>query len=117
MKKMTWEEMTKAFWEAEREGRHLDGIVVMTEDSWPDLYPLESRAYHVSSDNKAFQPGMGGYSIYGSALDGSDPLVRLDLYLAAEHGGSKGWKVEYCYIGSIDELYTVDGLNWREDKK
>lgn len=52
----------------------------------------------MSSDNKAFLDGMGGYSIYASCLDGTDPCVRLEAYMRAEHGGEKGWKVDYCYI-------------------
>ncbi len=36
-------------------------------------YPWSSRTYIVSSNNKAFQPNKGGYSIYGRCLDGTDP--------------------------------------------
>ena len=35
-------------------------------------YPLESRSYVVSSDNKAYRSCMGGYSIFAHNLDGSD---------------------------------------------
>ena len=59
---------------------------------------LESRTYRVSSDSKAYRPNMGGYSIFGWALDGSDPGVRLEAYMAAEKGGPSGWKVDYCYM-------------------
>ena len=41
---------------------------------------------------------MGGYSVYASCLDGSDPCVRLDGYMSAEHGGENGWKIEKCYM-------------------
>ena len=41
---------------------------------------------------------MGGYSIYASSLDGSDRMVRLEGYLAAEKGGKDGWKIERCYM-------------------
>lgn len=41
---------------------------------------------------------MGGYSIYGSALDGSDPCVRLECYMQDEKGGTDGWKIERCYM-------------------
>ena len=41
---------------------------------------------------------MGGYSIYGSALDGTDNGVRLEQYMWAEKGGENGWKVDYCYM-------------------
>lgn len=56
------------------------------------------RTYAISSDNKAFKPGMGGYSIFGSCLDGTDPCVRLDAYMQAEHGGKDGWVIEDCCL-------------------
>ena len=101
MEKITYKELTKAFRNHESthsDGTHLTGAIVFTEDSFNRPYPLESRTYLVSSNNKAFIPGMGGYSIYGSAADGSDPLVRLEGYIAEERGGAKGWKVDYCYL-------------------
>lgn len=61
-------------------------------------YPWKSRTYIVSSDNKAFQPDMGGYSIFGSCLNGTDVGVRLDHYMKEEHGGEDGWIVEECCI-------------------
>lgn len=61
-------------------------------------YPWESRTYVVSSDNKAFQPNMGGYSIFGSCLDGGDRCIRLENYMADERGGKSGWIVEDCCI-------------------
>lgn len=60
--------------------------------------PWEYRTYMVSSDNKAFQPNMGGYSIFGSCLDGTDRCVRLENYMAEERGGKDGWVVEDCCI-------------------
>ena len=74
------------------------GVIVFTEDSFTKPYSLESRSYKVSSDNKVFKPDALGYSLYGSALDGSDDEVRLESYMKEEHGGSDGWKVDYCYI-------------------
>lgn len=75
------------------------GVIVFKSENWPDKdYSLESRSYRVSSDNKAFIAGMGGYSIFASSLDGSDPCVRLERYMAAEHGGESGWEVDYCYL-------------------
>lgn len=100
MEKISYIEMASIFrrHESARPAAHLTGCIVFTEDSFTKPYSLESRTYAVSSDNKAFRPNMGGYSIYGSAVDGSDPLVRLEQYMAAEHGGKDGWKVDYCYL-------------------
>lgn len=97
---MSYAQMTKAFREAESkgDGMHAVGYVVFSSDSFDIAYPLEARTYAISSNNKAFQAGMGGYSIYGSSLDGSDPIVRLDAYMANEKGGKDGWKIERCYM-------------------
>lgn len=96
---MTYAEVKKLFQEAESEGKkHLICRVVFTEDSFNSPYSEAARTYEFSSNNKAFIPGMGGYSIFGSAIDGSDNGVRLEQYMAAEHGGKDGWKIEKCYL-------------------
>lgn len=95
---MSYEDLKARFREAEAAGKHLIGHIVFTEDSFDKPYSEEERTYVVSSDNKAFQPHMGGYSIFGTSLDGSDKHVRLDAYMAEEYAGEDGWKVERCYI-------------------
>ena len=80
---------------------------MFTEDSFDKTYPIEARTYMVSSNNKAFQDGMGGYSIYGSSVDGEDLCVRLDGYMKDEHGGANGWKIEKCYVYQ-DEKEIID---------
>ena len=77
---------------------HCVMVAVISEDSFTKEYSLESRSYRFTNDNKAFIDGQLGYSIFSDSLDGSDNGVRLEQYLADEYGGSKGWKVEYCYI-------------------
>ena len=105
---MSYSELTSRFREAERNGgEHLTGYIVFTEDSFTTPYPEAARTYAVSSNNKAFQPNMGGYSIYGSALDGSDPMIRLEGYMQSERGGKDGWKIERCYMKS-DEKEMID---------
>lgn len=94
---MTYEEMTSRFREVERSGGNsVVGFIVFSADSFDKDYPEAARTYAVSSNNKAFMPNMGGYSIYGSSLDGSDRNVRLERYMAKEHGGKDGWKIERC---------------------
>ena len=105
---MSYGELTSRFREAERNGgEHLTGYIVFTEDSFTKPYPETARTYAVSSNNKAFQPNMGGYSIYASALDGSDPMIRLEGYMQSEKGGKDGWKIERCYMKS-DEKEMID---------
>lgn len=92
---MTFAEMRSRFCEAENEGKeHLSGYIVFTQDSFDKPYDERSRTYGVSSNNKAFQSGMSGYSIFGSCLDGTDPCVRLDGYMFGENA----WKIEKCYM-------------------
>lgn len=92
---MTFAEMRSRFCEAENEGKeHLSGYIVFTQDSFDKPYDERARTYGVSSNNKAFQAGMGGYSIFGSCLDRTDPCVRLDGYMFGENA----WKIEKCYM-------------------
>ena len=96
---LPYSEMVSRFRDAERNGKdHLTGYIVFSQDSFTKPYSVEERTYIVSSNNKAFQPGMGGYSIYGSSLDGSDVCCRLDGYMSNERGGENGWKIERCYM-------------------
>ena len=97
---MSYTEMRNLFHRAEDEGKHITGYVVFSQESFTEPYSELSRTYAISSDNKAFQSRMGGYSIYGYCLDGSDPCVRLEQYMAAEHGGKDGWEIERCYMKS-----------------
>ena len=70
---------------------------------------------------------MGGYSIYARCLDGTDPCVRLEQYMAAEYGGERGWSVERCYMLREDYVHggteqavasiRVDGWQWGPDEE
>ena len=92
---LTYSELADRFRNAESEGKkHLTGYIVFSQESFNKPYDEKSRTYAVSSDNKAFKAGLGGYSIYGSCLDGSDPCVRLDGYMCGENA----WKIEKCYL-------------------
>ncbi len=95
---MSYPQLKAHFRQAEKERNHTTGYIVFTDDSFDKPYTEEQRTYVVSSNNKAFIEGMGGYSIYASSLDGSDKCVRLEAYMADEHGGKDGWKIEKCYV-------------------
>ena len=99
---MKYEELKKLF--AEHEGSHpeyhLTAYITFSSfgpENHND-YDWESRTYSISSDNKAFQPNMGGYSIFGSCLDGIDCCLRLERLMAEEHGGKDGWVVDECCV-------------------
>lgn len=106
---MTYTDMKNYFRAAERAGQHLTGCIVFSPASFTKEYTEESRTYAVSSENKAFQPNMGGYSIFASAVDGSDPMVRIEQYMASEHGGKNGWQIERCYM-TADEFARARAL-------
>lgn len=59
---MTYGEVKRIFQELKRTSPRNDLTVhiTFTEDSFSKVYPLLSRTYRVSSDNKAFWPNMGG---------------------------------------------------------
>ena len=67
----------------------ISAVIVYKPENWDKPYSLESRSYRVWNSNRAFQPGKIANSVFGYALDGSDPGVRLDWYK---------WDVDYCYM-------------------
>lgn len=74
------------------------GYIVFSSDSFDKPYSEQSRTYVVSSNNKAFISGAGGYSIYGSCLDGTDQCIRLEGYMRGENA----WKIDRCYMKRDD---------------
>lgn len=99
---MTYQELRKLFYghEDKNPSTHLTAYITFSNFGVQNqkIYPWESRTYIVSSDNKAFQPEKGGYSIYGICLDGTDCGVRLEQYMRDEQGGKSGWVVEDCCL-------------------
>lgn len=111
MKKISYSELRAAFVEHNRKNgittkcdkNPLRGVIVFdpVASNWKPQFldcSLECRSYALDSCNKAFIDGQLGYSIFASALDGSDIGVRLEAYMAEERGGENGWVVDYCYL-------------------
>ena len=97
---MDYRELKNIFQELKRTSprEDLTAHIIFTEDSFASPYPLLSRTYSVSSDNKAYRPNMFSKSIFAYCLDPtSDQGARLDWYMA-EEGNPGGWKVQECYI-------------------
>ena len=94
---MSYPELCAYLREAAEKGEQQTAYITFSQDSFSEPYSEEARTYAVSSNNKAFLPNMGGYSIFGYCMDGSDPCARLDHCMADEHGGKDGWKIERCY--------------------
>lgn len=110
---LTYQKMREYFRAAERNRHHLTGYIVFSPASFAREYSLESRTYVVSSDNKTFWSKVGSRSIFASALDGSDPHVRLDCFMAAEQGGPDGWQIERCYM-MADEMEQAKAILRKE---
>lgn len=75
-------------------------VVVFTEESFKNIYSVESRSYAFSTDNKWFKPFMLGSSLFSYCLDGKDRGVRIDWYLGE-------WKIDYCYEITEDEFNEI----------
>ena len=108
---MTYSELKQIFQELKRTDpkENLTAHIIFTEDSFDKPYPLLSRTYCFSSDNKAFWPSMGGYSIFAWCMDKkSDQGVRLDWYME-EEGHPGGWRVEECYI--LEQMRDVEAMS------
>ena len=100
---MSYGELCSLLRKVEATGKgHVSANIVFTDESFKVSYSERSRTYEISSNNKAFQSGMSGYSIFGYCLDGTDQGVRLEAYMAAEKGGKDGWKVERCYMSQAE---------------
>lgn len=88
---MTYPELRDLFVEHNKTqlAKPVSACIVFADSNWPDRhYPLRSRTYEVSSDNKAFRSRCCSTSLFGSCLDGTDQMVRLDCYM--KDFGNKG---------------------------
>lgn len=97
---MTYPELRDLFVERNKTqlAKPVSACIVFAESNWPDRhYPLRSRTYEVSSDNKAFRSNCCSTSLFGSCLDGTDQMVRLDWYMK-DFGNKGGWVVDHCYL-------------------
>ena len=111
---MSYPQLKAHFRQAEKERNHTTGYIVFTADSFDKPYTEEQRTYVVSSNNKAFIEGMGGYSIYASSLDGSDKCVRLEAYMADEHGGKDGCSADSFKARQAVPFIVVDYIFKRQ---
>lgn len=105
---LSYKEMTDIFKKINQcGGKFVNGYIVFSQSNFAKSYSAESRTYEVNSNNKAFISGLGGYSIYGSSIDGSDVGVRLDRYMRSEHP----WEIERCYMKKDDYEAAVSKPN------
>lgn len=99
MKKMTFSELEKVFYEFNKEHGvtqqfqkpFLTAVVVYTGKGMIDGLTEVQRSYRIQSNNKFFLPSMLGNSLFGDCLDNTETGIRLDWYRG-------DWEVDYCYI-------------------
>ena len=111
---LSYREMADMFSHINKIGaEHLCGYIVFSEDNFDKFYSEQSRTYVISSDNKAFKPNMGGYSIFGSCLDGTDQNIRLEEYMR----GKNAWHIDRCYMKKDDynRVYSQPVFNKKDD--
>jgi len=96
---ITWHELREHFYDVNNKNlKPEQAILVFKDDSYATLgLPEEERSYVISSDNKAFQSGKGGYSLFGSPLNHPDKICRLDEPMRY-HDPEYRWTVEYCKL-------------------
>ena len=68
------------------------GCITYCQRNWKELYTHESRTYQIWNTCNYFNPNKISKALWGTNLDGTDRLVRLDYY---------DWEVDYCQITSI----------------
>ena len=100
---MEYKQLKEIFCQHEREhpDTHLTAYITFLPLDTPNKMAnsWENRTYHISSDNAAFQPNKGGYSIFGSSLNRTiGPQTRLDPYISDEYDRKGGLVVEDCCI-------------------
>lgn len=108
-KNISYKEMVNIFMENEKKGGNpITGYIVFSQENFSKKYTEIERTYEVSSRNKAYNPSLCGYSIFGNCLDHKDVNVRLDGYMADEKGGPNGWKIERCYLKDSGKRQLID---------
>lgn len=106
---MKLKDLTERFAEENRYayGKKMEGYITFSQKSFNTPYPIASRTYIISSNNKMFKPWGLGEALFGSSLDKSDIGVRLDLYMQP-HEGHLGWQVEDCGLVVYELIATFE---------
>lgn len=106
---MEYKELRNILYAAAAEHKTVEAFVTFTPDSFPGKeYSKEERTYLFTSNNKAFFPAAGGYSIFGDCMDGKDLCIRLERYMRGEKGGADGWKIENCGVVKYQLVYVYE---------
>lgn len=94
---ITFGELDEAFTHLPDGSPMKTAIIVFRPTSTLEGLDEEHRSFRITSDNKAFNPHAGGYSLFGTLLSNPTEVVRLDLAMRDEDKESR-WVVDYCKI-------------------
>lgn len=97
---MTYSGMKAILALANQFGLKKEGYITYTADSFCQYYPVQSRTFIVSSENKQFQKDSDEHTLFGSSLDGQEKNVRLDVW--GGNPDSEDWEVEECGVLSYE---------------
>lgn len=96
---MTYPELRDLFVERNKTqlAKPVSACIVFADSNWPDHhYPLRSRTYEVSSDNKAFRSSCCSTSLFGSCLDGTDQICMAPFLTGKKPGIHDDGCTDYC---------------------
>lgn len=113
---LSYEELTRLFNEynrtnAQSERKSFTAYLKFDPvSSWQDENVTEqSSTYYIDSENKAFQDGMAGNSIYSTCCDGTDYMAKLSNYL-------EDWTIELVYMHKEDYDEITELINDKQSK-
>lgn len=106
----SYKKLRESLIKAARSGKRMEAFITFrkTESGTNAVEDEKSRTYIISSREKAFNPGMSGYSIFGTSLDKVYTSVRLDQLMREEKGTGTGWEVEKCGVVKFQLLLVRD---------
>ena len=98
---MSYEEMKARLWKHNLDDANapaICGYIRFTVDGFKDkTLTDDERTFRVWSDNKAFMPGMGGYSVFGYNI-GLHESLRLDTVMSDECGAHDWMVTDKCWM-------------------
>lgn len=94
--KLTQRTLFSILSEAREQNLSLQAVIVFKPEAFKQEYSLEGRSYKISNQANYFDNTKISNALWGSCLDGTDPMVRLDWYI-------HDWPIEYGYILSKPE--------------
>lgn len=95
---ITFSELSDRFWNLNNKNLPRESAIIYFKPTeYTKDWSKDRLAFRIDSDNKMFQPGKCGYSLFGSSLADPDNYVRLDEPMRDPDDRYR-WKVDYCRL-------------------